>query len=178
MPRFVVLTRSLGLQTQWEVPPDACDPMHGIKDKDATVCCAKECGRCGGCKCSSSGNGSFSGASFCCPGTIRDDGLLCSTPDEVGCVLDKDAIYVQMHLRGTECDPDPADGPSYAQAAGPAPAPTAMLFNETLPLPSAAPSVMPVMDSAPTPSTAPSAVNIAEPMPPPSLTPTQIGSDN
>uniref|UniRef100_A0A7R9U176 VWFD domain-containing protein n=1 Tax=Pinguiococcus pyrenoidosus TaxID=172671 RepID=A0A7R9U176_9STRA len=119
---------SMGLRALSQVNPNMCDPLYGIKDGDGSVCCAKSCGQCGGCECGSLGSGDHFGASFCCPGTIRDDEILCSTPDQVGCVLKVDAIY-WLTEEGDHCDPLPSASPS----ATPVPAPSAAPSVDTTP---------------------------------------------
>ena len=64
----------------------------GIRDDAGSVCCAAECGRCGGCQCSTLGSGDRAGADFCCPGAIAANGLQCVTPADVGCVIDPNLV--------------------------------------------------------------------------------------
>mmetsp|Transcript_45480 Transcript_45480/g.142458 ORF Transcript_45480/g.142458 Transcript_45480/m.142458 type:complete len:94 (+) Transcript_45480:707-988(+) len=75
----------------------------GITNNDGSVCCAAECGVCGGCGCGEAGAGMFSGADFCCPNTIASNGIRCATSSEVGCVLRDEGLHL-AGPRGPGCD--------------------------------------------------------------------------
>lgn len=55
----------------------------GVQSKD--ICCAAECGTCGGSGCSS--RVPNLGGSGCCEGAIRDSGILCSDSGTSPCII-------------------------------------------------------------------------------------------
>lgn len=65
---------------------DLC--LEGILHFTGAVCCALECGKCGGCGCETFGSDPVGGAAFCCPGAIIESENFCTNSGDVGCIID------------------------------------------------------------------------------------------
>eukprot|EP00968_Pinguiococcus_pyrenoidosus_P007267 scaffold482_cov247-Pinguiococcus_pyrenoidosus.AAC.16 len=64
---------------------DVCHPDFGVRSEvdGGVVCCCISCEACGGCDC-----GTFvGGASKCCPASIFEEGMECTTADQCGCYI-------------------------------------------------------------------------------------------
>jgi len=67
----------------------------GITNGEGSVCCAAECGTCGGCECAVPVPGfeAQTGPDFCCPQTISRNEMFCTHPHDVGCLLDEVTFF-------------------------------------------------------------------------------------
>lgn len=72
----------------------------GIPSDSGAVCCAAGCGKCGGCDCGTVAMPAH-GADECCPKVIMENEVYCMLHDQVGCILNANAMPLPLQSR---CD--------------------------------------------------------------------------